>query len=146
MTAGAAIFFTACRTTGSGGAGHTPPSPAPYPADTGSAPSGGAESWWAVAALGESDAWAVGTHTPLPRGIYPLAEHWDGQRWRVVPCPSPGGTAEPTRSSLEAVAIDAPHDAWAAGNRSPIKHVPPSYRLIEHWNGAKWTFGPGPSS
>ena len=97
MTAVAAVLCTGCATNGSAGAGHSPPSPAPYHADTGSAPSGGAESLWAVAALGESDAWAVGTHTPLPRGIYPLTEHWDGQRWRVVPCPSPGGTAERTR-------------------------------------------------
>src|SRR6266851_8290975 len=146
MTAVAAVLGTGCATTGSAGAGHSPPSPAPYPAVTGSAPSGGAESLWAVAALGESDAWAVGTHTPLPRGIYPLAEHWDGQRWRVVPCPSPGGTREPNRSSLDAVAIDSPDDAWAVGKWSPIEHVPPSYGLIEHWNGAKWTLVPVPSS
>jgi len=146
MTAVAAVLCTGCTTTGSAGAGHSPPSPAPYPADTGSAPSGGAESLWAVAALGESDAWAVGTHVPLPRGIYPLTEHWDGQRWRVVPCPSPGGTREPTRSLLAAVAIDAPDDAWAVGQWSPIEHVPPTYPLIEHWNGAKWTLVPVPSS
>src|SRR6266704_4352318 len=97
MTALAAVLGTGCAPADPAGAGHSPPSPAPYPADTGSAPSGGAGSLYAVAALGESDAWAVGTHTPLPRGIYPLTEHWDGQRWRVVPCPSPGGTAERTR-------------------------------------------------
>src|SRR6266568_6489821 len=108
---------------------------------TGCAPAGSAG-----AALGESDAWAVGKHTPLPRGIYPLTEHWDGQRWRAVPCPSPGGTAEPTRSRLAAVAIDAPDDAWAVGTWSPIEHVPPSYGLIEHWNGAKWALVPVPSS
>src|SRR6266702_610448 len=135
MTAVAAVLCAGCAPAGSAGAGHSPPSPAPYPADTGSAPSGGAESLWAVAALGESDAWAVGTHTPLPRGTYPLTEHWDGQRWRAVPCPSPGGTAEPARSSLEAVAIDAPDDAWAVGHWSPIEHVPPSYGLIEPWHG-----------
>jgi hypothetical protein len=47
---------------------------------------------------------------------------------------------------LEAVAIDAPDDAWAVGKWSPIEHVPPSYGLIEHWNGAKWTLVPVPSS
>src|SRR6266567_9562476 len=89
MTAVAAVLCAGCAPAGSAGAGHSPPSPAPYPAGTGSAPSGGAESLWAVAALGESDAWAVGTHDPLPRGIYPLTEHWDGQRWSAVP--EPGG-------------------------------------------------------
>ena len=146
MTAVAAVLGTGCAPAGSAGAGHSPPSPAPYPADTGSAPSGGAGRLWAVGALGESDAWAVGTHTPLPRGTYPLTEHWDGQRWRAVPCPSPGGTAEPARSSLEAVAIDAPDDAWAVGQWSPIKHVPPTHGLIEHWNGVKWSIVPGPRS
>src|SRR5215472_7586489 len=147
MTAVAAVLGTGCATTGSAGAGHRPASPAPSPAANGPGHgrSDGAESLYAVAALGESDAWAVGTHTPLPRGIYPLTEHWDGERWRVVPCPSPGGIGKPTRSSLEAVAIDAPDDAWAVGKWSPIEHVPPSHGLIEHWNGAKWTLVPVPS-
>ena len=124
-----------------------PPAPVPSPAgtDAGSAPSGGAERLDAVAALSESDAWVVGTHVPLPKGIYPLTEHWDGQRWTAVPCPSPGGTAEPVRSDLAAVAIDAPDDAWAVGGWSPIEHDPPRYPLIEHWNGAKWGIVPGPS-
>jgi hypothetical protein len=147
MTAVAAVLGTGCATAGSAGHGPGPASPAPSPAVTGtvSAPSGGAESLYAVAALGESDAWAVGTHRPLPTGIYPLTEHWDGKRWTQVPCPSPGSTAEPTRSSLDAVAIDTPDDAWAVGEWSPIEHVPPSYPLIEHWNGAKWTVVRGPS-
>ena len=110
------------------------------------APSGGAESLLAVAAQGESDAWVVGTHTPLPKGIYPLTEHWDGQRWTAVPCPSPGVNADWTQSSLNAVAIDAPDDAWAVGDWSPVGHVPPTYPLIEHWDGATWTLVPGPSS
>src|SRR4029077_4207977 len=84
---------------------------------------------------GESDAWVVGTHTPRPTGIYPLTQHWNGPRWSAVPCPRPGGTADPVRSSLNAVAIDAPDDAWAVGSWSPIEHVPPSYPLIEHWDG-----------
>src|SRR5579859_2613640 len=97
MTAVAAVLGTCCATAGSAGAGHSRASPAPSPAgnSAGSPPSG--ESVFAVAALGKSDAWAVGTHTPLPRGVYPLTEHWDGERWRAVPCPGPGGTAKPTR-------------------------------------------------
>jgi len=42
------------------------------------------------------------------------------------------------------VAIDAPDDAWAVGEWSPIAHNAPSYGLIEHWNGAKWTVVPVP--
>src|SRR5262249_52782710 len=73
-------------------------------------------------------------------------EHWDGQRWTAVTCPSPGGTAHPNRSLLDAVAIDAPDDAWAVGTWSPIGPNPPSYALIEHWNGAHWTIVPAPRS
>src|SRR6266581_4095755 len=134
MTAVAAVLCTGCATAGSAGAGHSPPSPAPYPADTGYAPSGGADSLWAVAALGESDAWAVGKHTPLPGGIYPLTEHWDGQRWRAVPCPSPGGTAEPTRSRLAAGAID---EGVAGGHFVTV---------FMGWNGTRWRYLPSPGT
>ena len=125
-----------------------PSAPAPSAAgtDAGSAPSGGDGGFSAIAALGESDAWAVGTHTPLPKGIYPLTEHWDGKSWTAVPCPSPGGTRKPVRSHLEAVAIDAPDDAWAVGGWSPIEHAAPVYGLIEHWNGTKWSTIPAPRS
>lgn len=148
MTAVAAVLCAGCGAAGLAGTGHSPPSPATSPAGTGagSAPLGGAESLNAVAALSESDAWVVGTDRPLPKGIYPLTEHWDGQRWTAVPCPSPRGTAEPTRSILDAVAIDTPDDAWAVGQWSPLGHVPPTYPLIEHWNGATWSIVPGPSS
>jgi hypothetical protein len=63
-----------------------------------------------------------------------------------MPCPRPGGTGEPVRSGLAAVAIDAPDDAWAVGGWSPIEHDAPRYPLIEHWNGAKWSIVPAPRS
>jgi hypothetical protein len=69
--------------------------------------------------------------------------HWDGKRWTVVPCPSPV-TGEPVRSELVAVAIDAPDDAWAVGDWSPIERHAPSYALIEHWNGTRWSMVPAP--
>ncbi|MGN6796057.1 MAG: hypothetical protein ACTHJW_27040, partial [Streptosporangiaceae bacterium] len=75
-----------------------------------------------------------------------MTEHWDGQRWTAVPCPSPEGPGTPSRSGLAAVAIDAPDDAWAVGGWSPIEHAAPSYPLIEHWNGVKWTLVPVPNS
>src|SRR5215467_3180447 len=101
-----------------------------------------ANSLWGVAALGKSDAWAVGARY-FPSGRFrALTEHWDGQRWKVVP--NPAGTAGQTTSNLDAVAIGAPDDAWAVGHWSPATHVPREYGLIEHWNGAHWTVVPGP--
>jgi hypothetical protein len=148
ITAVAAVLGAGCGTARPAGARHSPPSPAPTPVVTGTmvAPAGGEGGFAAIAALSESDAWGVGTHSPLPTGIYPLTEHWDGTRWTAVPCPSPGSAAEPTRSDLAAVAVDAPDDAWAVGGWSPIKHNSPRYPLIEHWNGAKWSIVPAPSS
>jgi hypothetical protein len=143
-----AVLGTSCAAAGPAGAGHRSASTAPSPAVTGAepAPAGGVESLDAVAALSTSDAWVVGTHRPKPKGIYALTKHWDGQRWTTVPCPSPGGTAHPNRSLLAAVAIDAPDDAWAVGQWSPMRHDPPTYGLIEHWNGTKWTLVPAPRS
>ena len=105
------------------------------------------DSLWAVAALGESDAWAVGTRVLGPGASFPLTEHWDGQSWKVVPSPShPPGIRGQTRSSLDAVAVDAPDDAWAVGHWSAANQVPPEQALIEHWNGTKWSVVPGPRS
>jgi hypothetical protein len=148
VAAVATVLGAGCGAAGRAGGGHSPTSPAPSPAVSGTmvAPAGGGGGFSAIAALSEADAWGVGTHTPLPNGIYPLTEHWDGKRWTAVPCPSPGSSTEPVRSYLEAVAIDAPDDAWAVGSWSPIEHVPPVYPLIEHWNGAKWSIVPAPRS
>ena len=148
VTTVAAVLSTGCGTARPADASHSPASPAPSQAVTGawSAPSGGTGRLLGVAALSEADAWAVGSHTPLPKGTYPLTEHWDGKRWTAVPCPSPGSAAQPTRSDLEAVAFDAPDDAWAVGQWSPIEHVAPVYPLIEHWNGSKWSIVPAPQS
>jgi hypothetical protein len=148
ITAVVAVLGTSCGAGGSAGAGHGRVTPAPVPAGYGPrpVPSGGAESLNAVAAIGASDAWVVGTHWPVPKGTYPLTVHWDGKRWTAVPCPSPGGTAKPARSTLEAVAIDAPHDAWAVGHWSPIEHLAPTYLLIVHWNGVTWSIVPAPRS
>lgn len=128
------------------GSGHPPTRISPAVKSAGHGRSGGAGGIAAVAALSETDAWAVGVHEPLPRGIYPLTWHWDGKSWTVVPCPSPGGTAHPNRSALVAVAFDAPDDAWAVGSWSPIERHAPRYALIEHWDGAKWSIVPAPRS
>src|SRR6266567_1033836 len=139
MTAVAAVLCAGCAPAGSAGAGHSPPSPAPYPADTGSAPSGGAESLWAVAALGESDAWAVGTHTPLPRGIYRLIEHWNGAKWALVPVPSSGGHV----TDLLAVAAISPTAAWAIGKGVAGGHF---VTVFMGWNGTRWRYLPSPGT
>jgi hypothetical protein len=62
---------------------------------------------WGVAAVGSDDVWAVGSHGIDPTSDPPLAEHWDGTRWRVVGVPSKGQllaiAAEPAGTGLSAV-------------------------------------------
>jgi hypothetical protein len=148
VTAVAAVLGAGCGTAGPAGGEQSREGRAPSPAVTNTmvAPAGGAGGISAIAALSQSDAWGVGSHRPLRKGIYPLTEHWDGERWTAVPCPSPGSAAEPVRSYLTAAAIDAPNDSWAVGYWSPIEHAAPVYSLIEHWNGTKWSIVPAPRS
>jgi hypothetical protein len=102
------------------------------------------DSLFAVAAVGRSDAWAVGVRGVPGGGTdLTLTEHWDGQSWKVVPSPSPAGTGG--ISFLSAAAFDSPHDGWAVGTIEPVS-APQKYGLIEHWNGVRWTALPRPSS
>jgi hypothetical protein len=92
----------------------------------------------AVAGVSARDVWAVGWTTGQYRE--PLAEHWDGRRWRATPVPVPG---PPTALSLlAAVSVVAPDDVWAVGSYTyPAGGGP----VIAHWDGARWRLVPGSS-
>jgi hypothetical protein len=93
-----------------------------------------------VATLGPADAWAVGSGSGRMEeilGTHPLAEHWDGERWRVVRVPLGGPGA------LNAVSADAPDDVWAAGwwvpSGTPRQRSDAAMRpLVAHWDGTRW--------
>jgi hypothetical protein len=85
----------------------------------------------AVSAAAANDVWAVGSvnqtgfaHTD------PLAAHWDGSAWTIVPTPATTGGA---KSILFGVANLGSANAWAVG-RSEANRA-----LIEHWDGSAWT-------
>ena len=63
----------------------------------------------AVSATSASDVWAVGS-----LGGHPLAEHWDGTAWTIVPTPALSGSFV----NLKGVTAVAPHDAWFVGDQS----------------------------
>jgi hypothetical protein len=87
--------------------------------------SGGQVTLYGVTAIAANDAWAVGSV-----GRYPLAEHWNGGRWVVVP--TPGGS-----ETLLAVSNAGSKSVWAAGylpNSSP-----PSLPTVLGWDGMKWS-------
>lgn len=75
-----------------------------------------------VADLSATNIWAVGFNWHYP--TLQLFEHWNGQRWRVIPG-VPAGKHE-----LWAIAALSPSDIWAAGDG------------MEHWNGSRWTLVP----
>jgi len=116
-----------------------------------------------VAAISADDAWAVGEQeggtassgppaSPSSPGsgagsggagsppAGPLAEHWNGSAWTVVPIPDEGGSP----NALAAVGAAGPDDVWAVGSSNNG-----SSGLAEHWNGSSWTavpIDPGPLS
>ena len=90
----------------------------------------------AVSAAAANDVWAVGSinrtgfaHTD------PLAAHWDGTSWTIVPTPATTGGS---KSILFGVANLGGGNAWAVGRSETAR------TLIEHWNGSAWSIVPAP--
>lgn len=79
-----------------------------------------------ISATSANDIWAVGysqfTYFYGYR-YYPLAYHWDGVRWNLIP--NAGNTDE----TFHAVTAIAPNDVWAVGDNGQT----------QHWNGATWS-------
>jgi hypothetical protein len=90
-------------------------------------PGTGSRAFWAVAAAGSDDVWAVGQYNSLTAS---LIEHWDGVGWSVIPCPNVG--------LLLGLVVRAPDDIWASSYGAHILH----------WDGSAWTQVPSsaPSS
>jgi hypothetical protein len=95
------------------------------------------ESLLAVGASSASDAWAVGfTKTVGAAGRNPLAVHWNGSSWTIVPTPTLTGGA---KSTLNGVAALSANNAWAVGRGRN------GAALAEHWNGTAWSVVPVPT-
>jgi hypothetical protein len=90
----------------------------------------------AVDASGANEAWAVGsTNQTGFATTNPIAAHWDGTQWTIVPTPASTGTS---KSILDGVVDFGPGNAWAVGRSRSAR------ALIEHWDGTQWTVVPGP--
>ena len=90
--------------------------------DTG--PSGLPFSLNAVAAIGASDVWSVGTNS------HTLVEHWNGASWSIVPSPN-AGVGE---NILQAVSGSSPSDVWQVGSHAfGIERR----TLIQHFDGER---------
>jgi tetratricopeptide (TPR) repeat protein len=95
---------------------------------------------YGVAALGPSDAWAVGYY--LSGSIYreeALIQHWDGTSWSIVP----GANVGAYGNFLVDVTALTSTDIWAVGQRCPEAST--CYTLVQHWDGVSWSVIPSPN-
>lgn len=97
--------------------------------------------------LSEVDAWAVGeAYDVLPGQTTPVAMHWDGTAWMLVPTPIPSPGVGSANCGLDAVKMIAPNDVWAGGwqyKQDAAGYVGPHLFVI-HWDGSQWTEVPTP--
>jgi hypothetical protein len=91
-----------------------------------------------VVALSATDAWAVGSVQTARRAL-PLAEHWDGSSWHVVPTPEDGRHIR----VFHDVSAAGPDDVWAVGTQIVVGSGK-VHPLIEHWDGTSWTVAKDP--
>ncbi len=93
----------------------------------------------AAAAVSSNNVWAVGSYF-VGKTIQTLVEHWDGNRWRLVPSPNPPSSPE---SKLLGVAVVSSTDIWAVGTYIVGLR---SQTLTEHWNGSSWSIVSSPNA
>src|SRR5207244_4175617 len=93
-------------------------------------PAGYIDDLYGSFAFSAQDVWSVGESARQGSGDKPLAEHWDGRRWRAI------GTGR--GESLNAVGGACPVDMWAVGTTGSVT-------LTDHWDGSSWTTVPSPS-
>jgi hypothetical protein len=99
---------------------------------------------FAIVSVAPDDVWVVGV-ARATHGLRALTEHWDGNRWTVVPSPNPSSNRRGRFAILLAVTAISPADVWAAGYRGRIGSSA-SRTLIEHWDGRRWTIVPSPNT
>jgi hypothetical protein len=92
-----------------------------------------------ITAIATNDIWAVGSYRGLPFGNQKtLAEHWDGNSWKIVPSANSG--AKLSQSGLNGVSAVSTDDVWACGQ---VQDQNLGFiNIIEHWDGTRWTISP----
>jgi hypothetical protein len=112
-----------------------------------SPPTGGSESQLAaVSCTTTTSCVAVGTYQNAVLGESPLAEIWNGNRWRSSQPPSPtGATGDAVLSDISctrsnSVPVSCEAVGWSRAHGSNQQSP-----LVEHWDGTTWTIVPFPS-
>ncbi|HEV3039130.1 MAG TPA: hypothetical protein VHA33_15225 [Candidatus Angelobacter sp.] len=92
-----------------------------------------------VAAITDTDVWAVGSQEDANGVWHALTEHWNGSAWSVVNAVDAGANG----NQFYAVKALATNNIYAVGQQSGAGF--PSQALIEHWNGTAWSVVASPT-
>ena len=95
----------------------------------------------AVAAVSPNDVWAVGYFFTCTSLLKPMALHWNGVQWSVVPTPKLNTNDNAAFNSVVAVAAN---DVYAVGYKPASNGA--VLTLIEHWDGAAWSVVSSPNA
>jgi hypothetical protein len=92
-----------------------------------------------------TDVWAVGARdVDLGGGTTtsgPLAQHWNGTAWSIVPSPTPAGATTAHLTGVKSFGSSA----WAVGQYSTVDlGVLRTRTLVQRWNGSGWSIVPSP--
>lgn len=93
----------------------------------------------AVSAVSSTDVWAVGFTFPCTAQLQPLAMHWDGKAWKVVPVPP----LPFDNNSLNGVRAWSANNVYAVGYQTASNGA--TKTLVEHWDGVSWTVVDSPN-
>ena len=93
----------------------------------------------AVVEIATNDIWAVGNGTDPndADNTDPAFEHWDGQKWQIIPAQR---TLE-DEELIEGVSASASNDVWAVGSVGQPFTIPRQIE-VQHWDGNAWSFIP----
>ena len=87
---------------------------------------------YGVAAISDSDVWAVGASQDANDVWHTLTEHWNGTAWSVVNAVDAGTNG----NQFYAVKALASNNVYAVGQQAGVGF--PSSALVEHWDGTSW--------
>jgi hypothetical protein len=94
----------------------------------------------AVTAVSTNDVWAVGYAFTCTALLKPMALHWNGTSWRVVPTPALNTNDNAAFNSVVALAAN---NVYAVGYKPATNGAVQT--LIEHWNGTAWSVVSSPN-
>ena len=94
---------------------------------------------YGIAAITDSDVWAVGAQEDASGLWHTLTEHWDGSTWSLVNAVDAGANG----NQFYAVKAVASNNIYAVGQQAGAGF--PNQALIEHWNGTAWSVVTSPA-